>query len=131
MGYAFVDNTNLVQTVRSQDETINDVMSKMQKSMDMWEGLIKATGGALLAEKCCWWAIDFKWHSNGSWAYASIDDAPGPLEAMDYDGTRKLVQRLEVTEAFETLGVFIVPDGGQAAAFRSLMDKAMAWANRL
>ena len=60
VGYAFVDDTDLIQTAKPH-ENIHQVLVNLQKAIDMWEGLIQATGGALAVDKCRWWAIDFKW----------------------------------------------------------------------
>ena len=67
VGYAFVDDTDLIQTANSED-TYDDVHRKMQEAINLWEGLIKNTGGALAVIKCRWWGIDFQW-SHGKWRY--------------------------------------------------------------
>ena len=51
VGYAFVDDTDLIQ-VAKDNETFEDVLNEMQNAMDLWEGLIKNTGGALAVDKC-------------------------------------------------------------------------------
>ena len=61
VGYAFVDDTDLIQTADS-DDTYSDVHHKMQDAMDLWEGLSKNTRGALAVIKCRWWGIDFQWN---------------------------------------------------------------------
>ena len=55
VGYAFVD---LIQTSKDGQKFV-EVNVKMQKAMDLWEGLIKNTGGALATDKCQWWGLDF------------------------------------------------------------------------
>ena len=67
VGYAFVDDTNLIQMAKDH-QTFEDVLFKMQKALDLWEGLIKNTGGALAVDKCRWWGIDFTWN-DGHWRY--------------------------------------------------------------
>ena len=64
-GFAFVDDTDLIQT--GNDSA--DVFQHMQRGVDMWEGLVKATGGALVVEekKSSWWLLAFDWQTNGSW----------------------------------------------------------------
>jgi len=38
------------------------VKAKMQNSLMMWHGLLRATGGKLVPEKCFWYlVVDFKW----------------------------------------------------------------------
>jgi len=40
----------------------------MQQSINMWAGLLRATGGALVPEKCFWYYIHNTW-SQGRWQY--------------------------------------------------------------
>ena len=48
VGYAFVDDTDLIQTAKD-GETFDDVEKEMQDALNLWEGLIKKhwrrTGG--------------------------------------------------------------------------------------
>lgn len=131
VGYAFVDDTDLIQTGVSAQEPIESVIKRAQAGMNLWEGLIRATGGALAADKCCWWAIDFEWQDDRTWKYKSIADVPGVLQACDFDGQIKELHRLEVDEAFETLGVWISPSGDISSQVSKMKDKAIRWAERL
>ncbi len=56
-GFAFVDDTDLCVTHPSNN--ILQVASHMQGSVTSWEGLLRATGGALVPDKCFWYLIDF------------------------------------------------------------------------
>ncbi len=52
VGYAFVDDTDLVQfDARDQNMSTEEVMEKMQDSINRWEGGLKATGGAIVPQK--------------------------------------------------------------------------------
>ena len=131
VGYAFVDDTDLMQTARNWDENIESVIKEMQNALNLWEGLIKATGGALSVEKCCWWAIDFHWNADGTWRYKKAEEITGSLHAKDSNNHIQTITRLEVSEAFETLGVFLAPDGNQTSQIKKLTDKASQWADRI
>jgi hypothetical protein len=48
----------------------NAVPGSTPNTMDIWEGGLLATGGALEPEKPCWYLIRFYW-KNGQWAYVS------------------------------------------------------------
>jgi hypothetical protein len=61
VGFAFVDDTDLLQTGNTMVDTFEDVAKYMQEGLDLWEGLIKAMGGALVPEKSYWYLLDFKW----------------------------------------------------------------------
>jgi len=65
-GFAFVNDTDLIVTDISNDEQA--VTSKMQGSVSLWHGLLKAMGGDLVPEKCFWYLIDFEFAQN-QWKY--------------------------------------------------------------
>jgi hypothetical protein len=73
-------------------------------------GGLKATCGALVPEKTCWYLIDFKWTA-GKWFYKSSADCPGSLFANDLYGNRKEMLCIEPFQAQTTLGVDLAPDG--------------------
>jgi hypothetical protein len=54
VGYAFVDDTDLIQTSKDGTESGDEMQEQMQAGVDLWEGIIEATGGALAVEKSCW-----------------------------------------------------------------------------
>ncbi len=108
MGFAFVDDTNLCVTHPSN--CIKQVAQHMQGSVSTWEGLLRATGGALVPDKCFWYLIDFK-SRHGKWHYCSVASTPAFLYVHDHLGRRTLIPRLETSEARRTLGVRISPDG--------------------
>jgi hypothetical protein len=76
VGYAFVDDTDLIQTGRTSQTTSEEVHQAMQNALNMWEGLIRATGGALVVKKSSWWLIDFRWNADGSVRYVTKADHP-------------------------------------------------------
>lgn len=128
VGYAYVDDTDLVETAKNNNDTAQDILARMQKCVDLWEGMIKATGGALVIEKSCWWLIDFEWQEDGSWKYKQ---SPGELSAKDASGAIKQFKRLTAQQAFETLGIYLSPDGNDEAAVEELKKKAKRWADKI
>ena len=109
VGYAFVDDTDLIQTAKD-GQTFDEVRDEMQKAMNLWEGLIKNTGGALAVDKCRWWGIDFHW-TNGNWRYKTAAELSGTLTACDTYEQRDTIPQLEASNYYETLGVFLTADG--------------------
>jgi len=69
-GFAFIDDTDLCVMHPSND--IVQVTKHMQGLVSTWEGLLCATGGALVPDKCFWYLINFK-HKNGKWNYCPLD----------------------------------------------------------
>jgi hypothetical protein len=51
VGFVFVDDTDLLWVGMPAEDNFEEVSWNMQESLDLWEGLIKATGGALVPEK--------------------------------------------------------------------------------
>ena len=128
VGYAYVDDTDLVETAKNNDDTAEDIVLRMQRCVDLWEGMIKATGGALVIEKSCWWLIDFEWRDDGTWDYKQ---SPGKLMAKDASGSIKQFKRLNAHQAFETLGIHLAPNGSDEAAVAELKKKARKWADKI
>jgi len=124
VGFAFVDDTDLCvfgQHVHSQN-----VATEMQRSVNHWEGLLRATGGALVPTKCFWYLIDFKW-ANNKWQYLTTGQASGSLSIRDDSQNRVSIPRLEPSEARRTLGVRLAPDGNWTAEVAYLHSIAQDW----
>jgi hypothetical protein len=111
VGYAFIDDTDLIQTGQDGSEPGLEVLQKMQDRLNLWEGLVSATGRAMEVAKSTWWLIEFIWDDNGKWRYATKEDIPADLWVKDMSGNRQDVPRLETSQTFETLGVHLGPDG--------------------
>jgi hypothetical protein len=129
VGYAFVDDTDLIQTGRSSNDSFKYVFTQAKKALNRWEALIKATCAALAVSKCRWWAVDFAWNADGSWQYRRTVELPGVRQALVHNNIRKVVQRLDHTQAYETLGVF--PDGNHQVEYDYLRTRAKRWADKL
>jgi hypothetical protein len=60
VGYSFVDDTDIIQSVQP-GEPFQVLATRMQADMDIWEGILRAAGGALEPGKSCWYLIRFCW----------------------------------------------------------------------
>ena len=76
--YAFVNDTDLVDTAKDTTVTGDIILEEMQDAVDHWEGGLKATGGALVPSKSYWYLIDFIW-TGDKWRYATRDNFPGDI----------------------------------------------------
>jgi hypothetical protein len=54
---AFVDDTDLLQSITSSESKVTDTT----KALRLRDKGLRTTGGALVAEKCCWYTILHKW----------------------------------------------------------------------
>ncbi len=59
VGYAFVDDTGVIVSFLSTDPS-KSIPLTLQGAVDLWEGSLKATCGAIVPEKTFWYLIDFK-----------------------------------------------------------------------
>jgi hypothetical protein len=130
--YTFVDDSDVVHsTMEPYTSDIEDLVVEMQQVVDTWEGGLRASGGALVPAKSYWFLIHFIFDRN-RWRYARLQETPGELTIRDINGSSRVeLERLEVHEARETLGVFIAMDGNQKAETQKLLDIAMLWAEKV
>ena len=70
-----------------------------------------STGGALEKSKSYWYLIDYECRQ-GRWTYKSISSMPGAIALFnDVTSQKEPIERLPVTEARKSLGIFTRPDG--------------------
>jgi len=122
MGGAFVDDLDLFSI---QDPWISrdaDV-EVMQRGLDLWEELLRATGGAIEPTKSDWYRIDFSW-KDGIATMRSHDPGESELTCLDHTQVRRPLALKQVTEGSKTLGVYLAPDGGKKDAIRELRKLA-------
>ncbi len=129
VGYAFVDDTDLCQTSLSPSN-YEEVLATAQEGVTLWEGIIRATGGAIVPSKTHWYLIDFKW-KDGKWRYALKDESPGTLHVRDCNGILHPLERLQPFEARRTLGVRLAPDGNNRAEYQYLRQTAEDWREKI
>jgi hypothetical protein len=121
--YSFVDDTDLPQTTIDVNTSGLDTLPTIQKGVDMWEGGLRATGGALVPEKSHRYLIDFVW-SNDQWHYITKTQVPADLTIRDAEGTRHVLHRCNPHESNETLGIHIAMDGNWTDEIEYLHSKA-------
>jgi hypothetical protein len=113
--YTFVDDSDVVHSCLDTNvaEDTANLVAKMQQAVDTWEGGLRASGGVLVPTKIYWFLIHFVFERN-RWRYKRIDETPGNITIRDIPGTARVeLERLDVHEARETLGVFIAMNGNQ------------------
>jgi hypothetical protein len=128
-GYAFVDDTDILHAAAGVNVKGEDLVPQMQQVLNMWEGLLRATGGALRDDKSYWYLIDYTYR-NGVWKYRSKSDLQGNIDVrvVDQKGAplpnRETLDRLEPSKARKTLGVYISMDGNWRQQREVLTEKA-------
>jgi hypothetical protein len=127
VGYSFVDDTDLIQS-NSSENSYTQVINSLQQALDIWEGGLKATCGAIVPEKTFWHMVDFHM-SPGHWNYKLIHECPGSIFVNDIHGQRQEIRQFEASHAETTLGVDIVPDGNCNQQFKKTKATANKWAD--
>jgi len=98
----------------------------MQQLVDNWEGLLHATGGALVPTKCFWYHIDFHWE-NTKWVYAKTDQLLGQVAIQNDNNQRVPIPHLATSEARHTLSIRIAPDSNWDTEVDYLTSIAADW----
>ena len=130
VGYAFVDDTDLVTNDVDPMATAATVAARLQESANFWEASLRASGGALFPAKCHWYLIDYRW-SDGQWRLVPPSAADAPLRIRSPSGRVVPIERVPPNEARKTLGVWTAPNGSMTAEYRYLQGKICHWTERI
>ena len=120
-------DTDLI--VNDESNLARQVGTKMQELLTTWYGLLQATGGELIPDKCFWYLIDFTWN-NKQWKYKSMAELPGQLCVKQTKG-KTIIPRLKPNEAWRTLRVCIMLDGNDKAELQYLTEVAATWSHQM
>ena len=129
--FAFVDDTDIVNTLEDGNFDYSELLRSTQEALDLWCGGLRATGGDLHPDKSFWYLVDFKPTRNGNWAYKRIEDCPGDLYLTDTDGTRKRLERCEVFQGKKALGAKTRRDGIETDNVEWFRGKTVMWADKV
>ena len=127
-GFAFVDDTDTIQTGEGGDNTA-EIMIEAQEEMDLWECLIRATGGAIEGEKSDFTVINWEW-KGGKARYEKMSE-DNILTCLNSEGIRDNLKQLPTNVARRTLGVWQSADGQENTQKEKMIEKAEAWCNRI
>jgi exonuclease III len=128
---AFVDDTDLVHSGATNQVSGTVVAEEMQQVLDTWDGLLRASGGALEKQKSFWYLIDYE-RRDGAWHYKSMGSQPCELMLFnDETQQREPIKRLSHQEANKALGLFGRPDGVMKQEVNYLRSRSKAWADSL
>jgi hypothetical protein len=132
-GDAFVDDAGLgcnleypagsdVQLIhRSREHLVGNLQSLAQQ----WERLLFSTGGALNLSKCFWFSLSWTWR-DGKPILNTSTSFPAQLQlTAGYSTTQVVIQRIEPTTAYRTLGVHITPSGSNDGAYAQLLETVL------
>ena len=127
---AFIDDTDLWLSASSPTTPPSSTLQQAQDMLDLWNGTLHSTGGALVASKSHWHWIDFQWDGS-SWQYIT-PDPNASLTIYNYaTQQREPLQLLTSSQGRRTLSVYLRPDGSKEATIAALLQKSVSWASNL
>ena len=123
----YIDDTDILHIDLRRNERVKEVHQRIQESVNSWDNLLIATGGALQPAKCFYSIILFEWDNNAR-RYASNENKAefGVSVLLPCGGSAGIGHKL-VSHAKKTLGAMTSPDGNSCAAIMMLQDKAQQW----
>jgi hypothetical protein len=125
----YIDDTNLLHIDPTKDETVNEVHTTIQESVNSWGNILIATGCVLQPSKCFYSIILFKW-ANGEWGYKTsyLNKDFGITVPLPGYGQASICHKL-VNHAEKTLGTMTAPDRNRRASIDMMQEKAQMWVN--
>lgn len=126
-GMAFVDDTDLMDIER-ENESIYELIQRVQDGIDLWSQLIEVTGGALEPRKTDWCLVRYT-KIKGKWKTQSME---AKITLEDEDSKQRLeLKRLQHDEARRTLGIWQRGDGGQQKQKEILIDNIRCYGKQI
>ncbi len=105
------------------------VLNTLQHNLDIWQGGVEATGGALSLDKCSWSGL-FYFFKAGQWKLHSLQSYLAILTIQD--GLQVLpLKRYEPDEVVKVVRVHQSLSGSMKAQITSLTEKSNAWATAI
>eukprot|EP00978_Attheya_sp_CCMP212_P045987 scaffold368430_cov59-Attheya_sp.AAC.6 len=131
VGYEFVDDSDIIQTAVIGDTDINKVFEHAQAGLNTFVGGMKASGGQVHPDKCNYCKIEFVWR-NDKWKYAS-KKAPRDrqLYIQETPTKRTHIRQFNPSEAAETLGIWLAPDGNNKEVIKQMKIISKTWADHV
>lgn len=131
IGFSFVDDNDLLEGGKgTENYSTEELIARSQTTLNLYEGGLRATGGALEPSKSFWYLIEFDPDSDKP-AYLPATDDQSPLTVLDAQGIRQTLQRLAPDQSERTLGVRISPTGDRTKQFEYMLSQATSWADHI
>ena len=124
-GFAFVDDADTVQT-GDLDEPTYTMLEKAQEELDLWENLIRTSGGGLEGDKSDFAIINYTWNE-GTWQYEKKDEN-NKMTVRAGEERRETLKQLGPSTARRTLGVWQAIDGNEMEQTTQMTKRSTEWA---
>ena len=109
VGFLFVDDTDLI-IWSNPGESAQDVIQRLQTTINTWQGTLRASGGELKPIKCTWSLLDFQWRG-GVVKPRPDSHSPAIITVSDHSGNQVPISRIATDEAEEAVGAYSCLNG--------------------
>jgi Reverse transcriptase (RNA-dependent DNA polymerase). len=131
--FAFVDDTDIIQTDTNDDVIINDPVAAVselfqatQGAIDTWSSLLRATGGELEPSKTFCVPIIHTWRGHRPVLQTKSIDNP-QIRIRSSNDQSTVIQKTDPNDSFFTLGIWQSPSGDETKQKRYLLEKIHDW----
>ena len=123
-GYSFVDDTDQIE-LRDDEIIWENVIANAQAGLELWECLLRTTGGAIEPTKTDWVKVLYEWKDGKPQLQkANHDDE---IWAKNPEGINEKIKQIEPDEARRTLGVWQAANGQENTQKEVLINKIKDW----
>ena len=122
MCFSFIDDADLGYCASEYKRSAEELTESLQDIINTWEGLLAATGGALVPSKSFFYLIDFKWDGT-EWRYKQKHELPGEIVIRDHNKNWHPLKRHEPDHPEVTLGINLAADGNSEGVSSYLKEK--------
>src|SRR5210317_476621 len=131
--FAFIDDTDVIEAAKSVNQSVVDILPRVQAAALLWSKSIRTTGGSINPDKSFCWFIDHQFDlRTGRWRLLSTKDlAPScAIHIVGLTGAEQPLRRLEPTQSERTLGVMLSPEENELAQIQHLRQIAQDWVSK-
>ena len=122
-GYSFVDDTDQIEL--NEETEWENVLENAQGSLELWECLLRTTGGAIEPTKTDWVKVLYEWKEGEPKLQKS--NPADVLRVKNPDGEVEDIKQIEPNEARRTLGVWQAANGQETTQKEVLINKVKEW----
>lgn len=127
-GFSFVDDTDqceMTMEFKNWEEQLQDT----QKSIDLWESLLRTTGSAIEPTKSDWTKLKYKWKGHNT--VIEKHQKEEKLYMLGPNKQKEELQKIEEDEARETLRVWQAGNGQENTQVEKLKEKIQDWGSKV
>ena len=127
--WSFVDDSDIPVFETGPTDTEIDLLQRLQHAVSIWEGGLRATGGALTLLKSFLTIALYRWKQDGTYFYADPSEAI-PVY-LSPDGVPAQIDTVHPDMAKEIMGVWQCASGKMDTQIEMMQAKLMNWVAKI